>query len=130
MLTRTLVWQTYLAWKEPSLDDQFHSWGLEFIDELNSFAESKDAGNPFIYLDYAYKSQDPLASYGEENLKKMKEVAKKYDPEEVFQIMVPGGFKLSRAGEGEGEGGEKAGNGGKVQARKDGKMRKHKKREL
>lgn len=102
------VWQTYLAWKTPSLDDQFHAWGNQYIDELAKFADSVGAGNPFIYLDYAYKTQDPLASYGEENLAKMKKVAEKYDPEGVFQTMVPGGFKLSKAGTGE-QGKEKRG---------------------
>ncbi|KAK3295294.1 uncharacterized protein B0H64DRAFT_322350 [Chaetomium fimeti] len=50
------------------------------------------------YLNYADKSQDPMASYGEANIKLMKEVAAKYDPEQVFQKLCPGGFKLSQIG--------------------------------
>jgi hypothetical protein len=49
-----------------------------------------------LYLDYADITQNPLASYGAENVKKMKEAAKKYDPSEVFQKLVPGGFKISK----------------------------------
>lgn len=41
-------------------------------------------------------TQDPLASYGPESVKKMKAAAKKYDPFGVFQKLVPGGFKISK----------------------------------
>lgn len=33
----------------------------------------------------------------------MKAAAKKYDPEQIMQRLVPGGFKISRAGDGEAE---------------------------
>lgn len=61
---------------------------------------TKQAGTAvdLIYLNYAELSQDPLGSYGAENVAFMKEVAEKYDPEEFFQQRVPGGFKLARVG--------------------------------
>ena len=31
-------------------------------------------------MNYCYKTQNPIASYGEERVAKMKEVSKKYDP--------------------------------------------------
>lgn len=46
------------------------------------------------YLGYADGTQDPLSTYGEENIELMKDVAAKHDPEGVFQDRVPGGFKL------------------------------------
>ena len=49
----------------------------------------------WVYLNYADPSQNPLASYGVENLQKMKDVAAKYDPKGVFQKLCPGGFKIS-----------------------------------
>nr|ANM86476.1 putative 6-hydroxy-D-nicotine oxidase [Cladonia uncialis subsp. uncialis] len=51
----------------------------------------------WIYMNYADKSQNPLASYGPENVKKLKDAAAKYDPEQVFQKLCPGGFKISKA---------------------------------
>jgi hypothetical protein len=39
-----------------------------------------------------------LSGYGEKNLEHMRKVSEKYDPEGVFQTMVPGGFKLRNAG--------------------------------
>lgn len=108
------LWQTYLAWEGEEQDEMFHNWGLQYIADLEEFAKSVGAENPFLYLDYAYKTQDPLTGYGEENLEKMRDVSKKYDPEGVFQTMVPGGFKISKAG--------------KTEQKRE--MRKMKKREL
>lgn len=51
---------------------------------------------PFQYLNYAYKTQDPIGSYGKESKARLQEVSKKYDPAGVFQTVVPGGFKLFR----------------------------------
>jgi hypothetical protein len=49
----------------------------------------------WTYLNYADPSQDSLSSYGTENIKKMRNVAAKYDPDRVFQRLCPGGYKLS-----------------------------------
>lgn len=50
----------------------------------------------FRYLNYSDISQDPLSTYGEENVKKMREVAIRYDPKGVFQNRVSGGFKIPK----------------------------------
>ncbi|KAL7625595.1 hypothetical protein AAE478_004815 [Parahypoxylon ruwenzoriense] len=48
------------------------------------------------YLNYADFTQDPLKTYGEENIAHIREVAAKYDPTGVFQTRMPGGFKISK----------------------------------
>lgn len=50
----------------------------------------------FRYLNYSDISDDPLATYGDDNVKQMREVANKYDPTGIFQTRVPGGFKISK----------------------------------
>lgn len=47
------------------------------------------------YLGYADGFQDPLRTMGQGNIQLMKDVAAKYDPEQVFQQRVAGGFKIS-----------------------------------
>lgn len=58
--------------------------------------EAKERGlyHPFKYLNYAAEDQDPLASYGEENLEFLRKVRKAYDSDGLFTTLVPGGFKL------------------------------------
>ncbi|KAI5919382.1 FAD-binding domain-containing protein [Camillea tinctor] len=47
-----------------------------------------------LYMNYADKTQDVLGSYGAENVERIKQVAAKYDPEQVFQKLCPGGWKI------------------------------------
>ncbi|KAJ0420675.1 hypothetical protein BJY00DRAFT_312840 [Aspergillus carlsbadensis] len=68
------------------------------IDENSAFAASVSGDIGFRYLNYCDGSQDPVGSYGEENTRKMREAAAKYDPTGAFQTRVPGGFKISKIG--------------------------------
>ena len=52
----------------------------------------------FQYINYAFQDQDPLGRYGPTALGKIKAASKKYDPGQVFQKLVPGGWKLATAG--------------------------------
>ena len=70
-----------------------------WVDSVAEFSRGIDGGLlEWRYLNFADKTQDPMASYGEANIKLMKEVAAKYDPEQVFQKLCPGGFKVSQIG--------------------------------
>jgi hypothetical protein len=67
-----------------------------WLQDLQEFAATIEDGNQeWIFMNYADPSQDPLRSYGAENVKKMRNVALKYDPDQVFQNICPGGFKIS-----------------------------------
>jgi hypothetical protein len=95
-LTRSAVYQPYISWQGAEQDVLFQKAGADLINQIRDYAKSIGADNPYLYLDYADTTQDPLAGYGAENVKKMKGAAKKYDPFGVFQHLVPGGFKISR----------------------------------
>jgi hypothetical protein len=45
-------------------------------------------------LTYSGFDQDVIESYGSENVQKMIEVQNAYDPDRVFQRLVPGGQKI------------------------------------
>ena len=64
--------------------------------QLEEYAKQREANTQWRYLSYVNPAQDPLGSYGSDNVKFLKKVAAKYDPEEVFQKRVAGGFKISR----------------------------------
>ncbi|KAI1767570.1 FAD-binding domain-containing protein [Hypoxylon sp. FL1150] len=66
------------------------------FNEIEAYATSLEKNVDFLYLNYCGDSQDPLPTYGEESLKKMREASAKYDPNGVFQERVPGGFKISK----------------------------------
>ena len=65
---------------------------LETIDQ-----RSKAAGlyYPFIFLNDAGPGKSPFVTYGKgKSLLTLRRIRKQYDPAEVFQRLLPGGFKL------------------------------------
>lgn len=78
------MYEPYYSWTDPEQDEFFSGQAQWLRDELAAYAKSLSTDNEFIYLDYADAGQDPLASYGAENVRKMKGAARRYDPGEVF----------------------------------------------
>lgn len=66
--------------------------------EMKKVSLEHDGSMDLVYLNYADPSQDSMGSYGEKNLRFLKDAAARYDPEGVFQKRFPSGFKLDRAG--------------------------------
>lgn len=64
------------------------------MQNINKAAREMGLLHEFVYLNYANQDQNPILSYGPENVAIMKAAARKYDPRGVFQRQVPGGFKL------------------------------------
>ncbi|KAI9692251.1 MAG: hypothetical protein M1822_006481 [Bathelium mastoideum] len=64
--------------------------------ELQSFATSVGGSERLVYMNYADSSQDPIGSYGRDNVDFMRRAAETYDPTGAFQRRFPGGFKISR----------------------------------
>ncbi|KAH8202775.1 hypothetical protein TruAng_003046 [Truncatella angustata] len=69
----------------------------KFGDATMEYAASIGATAEWEYINYAYQQQDPLASYGAQNVGKIQAAALKYDPTGVFQTRAPGGFKITRS---------------------------------
>lgn len=69
---------------------------LAMHDTLKAYDQEQGIHVEWEYLGYADGSQDPLSSYGAVNVKFLREVAAVYDPDQVFQTRVPGGFKISK----------------------------------
>ncbi|KAK4498651.1 hypothetical protein PRZ48_009161 [Zasmidium cellare] len=100
-----IMWEAYLKWEGQEQDELFQAQATFLRDEITKYAKSIDADNPWLYLNYADKAQEPLEAYGQTNVDKIQAASKKYDPDGVFQYMVPGGFKISAVKQ------EKAGSG-------------------
>ncbi|KAL7935512.1 hypothetical protein V8C35DRAFT_299670 [Trichoderma chlorosporum] len=64
------------------------------VNQQKSYLSKQGLLIPFVYLNYADKSQDPISSYGSAQKAKLQATSKKYDPKGLFQTANPGGFKL------------------------------------
>ena len=85
-----------IQWLDASDDDVVMVATQTLLKQAKRYAKSQRLFHEFVYLNYALESQDPIAGYGAENVARMKAASSHYDPEQVFQKLVPGGFKLNR----------------------------------
>ncbi|KAI1211125.1 putative oxidoreductase [Annulohypoxylon truncatum] len=82
------------AWADEADDERVYAASAALVVALQEVARSLNAYDPFIYLNYAAPWQDPIASYGEESVQKLRELRARVDPTGVFTRLVPGGFKI------------------------------------
>ncbi|RMZ73358.1 FAD binding domain-containing [Pyrenophora seminiperda CCB06] len=81
-------------WSNPKDDVLMHKAHANVIRKMQEEAELRGLGSKYLYMNYASEFQDVIASYGYENVAKLRHIALKYDPTEVFQKLQPGYFKL------------------------------------
>lgn len=84
-----------ISWSSPTDDARIMAAASSFIDRSIAAAKALGLDYKFIYQNYAAKSQDVFAGYGEANRQRLIAISKKYDPEQVFQKLQPGYFKLN-----------------------------------
>ncbi|EPS44177.1 hypothetical protein H072_1828 [Dactylellina haptotyla CBS 200.50] len=87
------VWvQTY--WHSAGDDAKIQEFEGKMIERLTAAAKTAGRLANFEYLNYAGRKQDVLSHYGLGSVKALTEVKKKYDPQNIFGTLVPGGFKI------------------------------------
>ena len=64
-------------------------------DRAVAAAKAKGLDHPFLYQNYAALQQKVFPSYGAANMAKLKSISNKYDPQQVWQKLTPGYFKLN-----------------------------------
>lgn len=82
------------TWDNAADDTRVEEAAKALFSGIEADARALNAHHPFIYLNYAAKWQDPIASYGCENVERLQRISREVDPAGVFQNMVPGGFKI------------------------------------
>ncbi|KAL0929635.1 uncharacterized protein CTRU02_215534 [Colletotrichum truncatum] len=68
----------------------------ECYEDIVKDAKSNGVFKEWLYLNYSDMSQNPLPTFGEDNVEKIRAAALKYDPNGIFQSRCPGGFKISK----------------------------------
>ena len=84
-------------WLDAAYDDIMIPATQKWAEDVQKATEALGTADPFLYLNFAAKTQKPICGYGPDNVKFLQKVAKKYDPAGIFQTLVPGGFKVSKA---------------------------------
>lgn len=86
--------QSAATWASPAIDSVVEASTRRFIQEANALAKKRGLDHGFVYVNYAGKDQDVYASYGNENLARLRKTAKKYDADGDLQKLWKGYFKL------------------------------------
>jgi hypothetical protein len=83
-------------WDNAADDDAAMKVDSEFMAKLEKAARKWNSLLPNQWMNNAAQDVDVIGSYGEDNVKKLRKVSEKYDPEQTFQNLCSGGYKLAR----------------------------------
>ena len=84
-------------WENESDDHAILTANQNIVTKTVAKAKSLGLDFPYLYMNYASQFQSVVPSYGAANYAKLVSIAKKYDPDAVFQTLQPGYFKLNGA---------------------------------
>ncbi|KUI58320.1 Bifunctional solanapyrone synthase [Cytospora mali] len=87
-------WTTLVDWVDAEDDELVRSVAIDTTAYLEELSQERGLNVSHIFMNDASRDQDPLSSYGAENLQKLKEVSMKYDPTQLFQRQQNNGFLL------------------------------------
>ncbi|PYH43912.1 FAD-binding oxidoreductase [Aspergillus saccharolyticus JOP 1030-1] len=93
----TQWWTTLVYWANASDDDAVRAVSIATEAKWKELGEARNTGDDFRYMNDASRDQNPLATYGSDNLEELKRIALRYDPNGVFQTLQNNGFLLSKA---------------------------------
>ena len=82
------------TWEDAADDGNVVGTAKRLMADMERQAKAHGVFSPYIYMNYAWAGQHVIDGYGEESKAHLERVSKKYDPHQLFQRGVPGGFKL------------------------------------
>ena len=82
-------------WAKHEDDELVEKLTREAIEKIDAFAAANGTAHRYRYMNYCGAWQRPFEGYGEENLRFLQHVSRKYDPDGLFQRGCMGGFKLN-----------------------------------
>ncbi|KAF7538707.1 hypothetical protein G7054_g2752 [Neopestalotiopsis clavispora] len=92
----SVLFQVFMVFTGAELEDKAREHLVSYRENVRQRSLETGTDVDFAYINYADKTQDPITTYGKENVAFLQEVSAKYDPEQVLQTRVPGGFKLPK----------------------------------
>lgn len=88
------IWLAYWTWTDAADDAKVAALAAKQYTTCDGIAAKLGTKHPLIYANYANALQNPYQTFQGGAVAKLKAAAAKYDPQGVFQNLVPGGFKI------------------------------------
>ena len=85
-----------LEWTGDQYNEAAYSWVSNTTRKINDALKIAGLYDPFRYMgdSAGFQAQGFYDGYGAANAGKLLSISKKYDPQRVFQNLMPGGFKI------------------------------------
>lgn len=97
-LTRVFIigLDIFFTWTNAADDEKIYSILNMIISRIDQAATARGVNIPYLFMNDAGSEQAVLQSFGADNVRRLKSIAAKYDPKEVFQRLQNDGFLLRR----------------------------------
>jgi FAD/FMN-containing dehydrogenase len=82
------------TWTSEADDAVVEAAAKKLMADIEQDAKALGDWDRYVYLNYASEEQDPIASYGHDNVDRLRRISQRVDPDKIFTHAVPGGFKL------------------------------------
>ncbi|KAJ5433237.1 uncharacterized protein N7458_012393 [Penicillium daleae] len=89
-----LCYAEVVEWIGSAYDDVVAKWVEDTTYAINNATQKAGLYDAFNYMGDAAGFQSIFPGYGATNQQRLIKIAEKYDPERVFQTLMPGGFKV------------------------------------
>ncbi|KAL8981369.1 MAG: hypothetical protein Q9205_003819 [Flavoplaca limonia] len=89
------------GWISSDADAMIHNATRALNTRIKDASKAEGVYEPYEFMNDASWDQDVISTYGVEGKRNMRQVQRKYDPNMVFQKLVPGGWKLPKDDYGE-----------------------------
>ncbi|KAK6519800.1 hypothetical protein TWF506_000094 [Arthrobotrys conoides] len=86
-----------IYWDNESDDATMNTFLLDLFAQIKAAAAAVGKLAGYEYLNYGAITQDPISSYGNDNLIRLRWAKRRYDPCNVFGTLVEGGYKIPGA---------------------------------
>jgi hypothetical protein len=83
-----------IGWWNAEDDHVANEATASLVAKIEAAAKSRRKYVDYIFMNDADVTQDVIRHYGNTSVAKLRKIQRRYDPREVFQKLVPGGFKL------------------------------------
>lgn len=82
-----------INWDQAADDSAATGAAKAMMARQQAVVRSAGLSAPYVYLNYADVSQDPIRTYGEDNVRRLWAASRNYDPQGLLQTRVQG-YKL------------------------------------
>ena len=89
-----LAWAGVVEWIGSEYDNAVNNWVVGTTAAINDATKAAAIFDEFNYMGDAAGFQDVYQGYGSANKDQLLDISRRYDPQRVFQTLLPGGFKI------------------------------------